>query len=161
MASGKSTVALAVANMAGVPVLSFGGLVRQEAGRRGIAPERRNLQDLGQRLFSDLGPRGMCEALLGQSADPYVIEGVRHLAVYEALVDLLPGVFLVYLTAPAEHLDARWSSRGDGGERPSATSHLVESELAQLQAAAAVSIDTSQVSSPSAARALFELARDL
>lgn len=105
-ASGKTTVARALATRTGARRVSFGDLVRAEASRRGGIPDRDALQRLGQELLDDLGPEAFCRTALrspGATLDdrPVIWDGVRHLRVLAALRSLYDApVRLVYLEPP-------------------------------------------------------------
>ncbi|MER7609742.1 AAA family ATPase [Nocardioides sp. NPDC127503] len=159
MAVGKSTVAGKVAMSNDSVLLSFGDLVRAEAQQRDLSRDRATLQELGQELHTRWGPRGLSEALLQERRADVVIEGVRHLDVLEALHALMPDLVVVFLTAPPDVLDERWTARGATGARTAATIHGVESELDLLRNHASVIIDTAQISSDAAAQMITVAAR--
>ncbi|MFL6098559.1 MAG: AAA family ATPase [Actinomycetales bacterium] len=147
MGSGKSTLARELGRRSGMPVLSFGGLVRAEASRRGLGDDRPTLQDLGAALVASLGPEEFVDMLLrGVDHGPVVVDGVRHVAINQALRRSRPDALLIYVTAGEAELDSRWRRRGDAGLRPSAAEHVVESELLQLREVAGISLDSGQLS---------------
>lgn len=107
-ASGKTTVARAVAKRTGGRRVGFGDLIRAEAAGRGDALDRGALQRIGQRLLEELGPEAFCLAALrcaGATLEDrrVVWDGLRHVRVHAALCSLydLP-VRLVYLQPPTE-----------------------------------------------------------
>lgn len=105
-ASGKTTVALAVATRTGARRVGFGDFVRSEASSRGRTPGRDTLQRLGQQLLEDLGPEPFCRAALRCAQAtlkdrPVIWDGVRHLGILTALRSLYDApVRLIYLEPP-------------------------------------------------------------
>ncbi|TDX04021.1 AAA family ATPase [Kribbella sp. VKM Ac-2566] len=160
MAAGKTTIGRIVAAETDCLMLSFGSLVRQEAQRRGLPDDRVTLQGLGQTLLETLGARGMSEALVASHRTNVIIEGVRHVEVLDALLEMLDRPLFVYLTAPTAVLDSRWNDRGATLQRDDATDHVIESEQAGLQARAAITIDTSQMPASTASRIIAAAAAD-
>jgi dephospho-CoA kinase len=100
--SGKTTIAKAVAADAGLRWGSFGDYVRSRAREQGLSTERESLQSLGQSLV-DQGPRDFCQATLDWLGwtPPHglVLEGLRHVSVYEALRAIVRPihVFLIFV----------------------------------------------------------------
>lgn len=118
--AGKTTLATALAAELGWPAASFSSYVRAEAGRRGIAEERRPLQDLGASMIETMGPRafvaGMLDAArLTIAADaPLLVEGVRHLVVLEALREIAAPIpaDLVFLDVSDAERNRRLAAEG-------------------------------------------------
>ena len=88
IASGKTTIGVALANSLGVPFGSFGKIIRMIARSKGLPESRATLQRLGQELVNR-DPTHLCSDVLtaagwrpGMSA---VIEGLRHPSVLAAL----------------------------------------------------------------------------
>lgn len=96
IASGKTTLATAVAERRGLKVATFGGFVRQTASSRGIPEERDALQALGEKLIAEMTFDGFCRAVLaaagwttGSSA---VVDGIRHVGAFESIKKLVSPV---------------------------------------------------------------------
>lgn len=115
--AGKSSVAVALAADLGWHFASFGSFVRKIATNRGIEHTRDSLQVIGEELEAN-DPGGFCRGVLddagwypGESA---VVEGVRHVRIWETLKDMVAPqpIFLVYLEAPEELRRARLQERG-------------------------------------------------
>lgn len=144
--AGKTTVALELQNLAGLPRVAFGDYVRKVAAERGISSDRKALQDLGLELLQQ--PQAFCEAVLAQAGDwkklqLLIIEGVRHVAILEILKELYfpDRIFLAYLDAPKELL---FSRRTALGEAPDLDRHTVESDIEKLRLKADIVIDTTR-----------------
>jgi chloramphenicol 3-O-phosphotransferase len=118
--SGKSSVAAAIADDSGLPVLSFGAYVKNLASPD---PSREELQELGARLLDELGAEGFVAALLAahdlSSADSVIWEGVRHHAVLEALRRLYAPtpVRFFFLSPPEDQRIARASADAGNPKR--------------------------------------------
>ena len=116
--SGKTSIAVALAHKLGCPRVGFGDYVRLEATKRGMDPGSREvLQELGESLLrQDL--EGFCEAVLGQANrapdGSLIVDGVRHVAVLDALDRLLrpSPVRLIYLAASDEARQLRLAAAG-------------------------------------------------
>lgn len=88
IASGKSTLAEAIASATGWPVASFGVYVRSVAARRGLGTDRATLQAVGSELVRGGEERFVAEVLRAagwRPGQPAVLEGVRHLSVLNAV----------------------------------------------------------------------------
>lgn len=153
--SGKTSVAVALADRLGWQRVGFGDYVRSEATRRGLNPGSREvLQELGEELLRrDLD--GFCRAVLAQADRApdhgLVIDGVRHVAVFDALHRLLHPVpvRLVYLAASdkARQLRLEAAGRWDGSVMAKAEGHSTETDL--------------KVALPGRADAVIDAERDL
>jgi dephospho-CoA kinase len=131
--TGKSTVARELSSLLGWPEASFGDYVRARASERGLDTERGVLQELGQQLIEERGFDGFVEDVLADAginpaAQPFVIEGVRHVAVLEALQRAAGAeVALVYLEASDEARAERLRAR-EGAHAPVETWEQHETE---------------------------------
>lgn len=115
--SGKSELSKALAEHYGVPLVSFGDAVRQEASRRGLAETRTALQDLGDQLIS-AGWDQFCRIVFDQIEDEaggsVVVDGVRHLGAIEVLrTRAIPSrLYVVFVVTPETRRQARLIDRG-------------------------------------------------
>jgi dephospho-CoA kinase len=119
IATGKSTLAQALADRWSCPRASFGALVVHEAMARAAPTDRDALQALGSTLIDELGWPEFCRrtmALAGAdwSTAPLVIDGVRHRAALETLVanHAARSVLLVYVTCDPVTRQQRQIDRG-------------------------------------------------
>jgi cytidylate kinase len=91
--SGKSSLADELATRLAIPLVSFGGYVREQARTRGIPLSRSNLQELGVQLIAELGWRSfvvrVLETVGDDSAQSMIVEGIRHRAALVTLTDLV------------------------------------------------------------------------
>jgi cytidylate kinase len=133
--SGKSTVSSAVADALGWSRAGFGDYVRAEVQRMGGDPTSREaLQNLGQKLVENNATK-FCRAVLQfggfSPGDNFVIDGVRHLTIYDALVGLAPPstAKLLFLRAGELNRSLRVKVRADSADFARAETHRVESEL--------------------------------
>lgn len=100
--AGKTTVSTFVAERLSAPWVSFGGYLRRLAQEKGREVTRETLQDLGDELVrTDV--RAFCLNVLKQQpwrpGVPLVIDGVRHLEVFNALGEILAPAaeYLIYI----------------------------------------------------------------
>lgn len=87
IASGKTTVTKAIAQNYSLQVLSFGGVLREYCLRNSIIPSRSNLQNLGQKLITQLGQRGFMHWTMENASsiswkNGIILDGFRHKDVY-------------------------------------------------------------------------------
>lgn len=133
--SGKSSVSTAVAQTLGWRRTGFGDFLRDEIIRLGGDPNDRNaLQDLGQKRVDGDAP-AFCRDVLAaagfQPGDDFIIDGIRHIGIFEILETLSrpSRARLLFLGAQEATCVARIVVRGDAQDFPRASSHRVEAEL--------------------------------
>lgn len=105
--SGKSTLAQCIADHTGYLVTSFGGILRNYARESNLPLTVESLQNLGQSLISKLGYDGFMQWIICHSSgvlwnEPLVLDGVRHIAMYESLKKVFPVSVLVYCACDEE-----------------------------------------------------------
>jgi cytidylate kinase len=133
--SGKSSVSQAVASALGWRCTGFGDYLRNEIARLGGDPnDRKVLQDLGQRRVED-DSAAFCRDVLAvagfQPGDDFVVDGIRHVAIFEILAaESAPSqARLLFLGARQNIRSARVQIRPDAQDFVRASAHLVETEL--------------------------------
>jgi cytidylate kinase len=115
--AGKSSVSAAFAADLGWKFASFGAFVRKTATERGMDSSRESLQAIGAELEAN-DAATFCRAVLNDAGwnagESAVVEGIRHVRIWETLKDLVAPqpVFLVYLEAPEDLRRARLQERG-------------------------------------------------
>lgn len=145
--SGKSTLANNLAHHLGWLSVSFGQYVRSIAERRQITPTRGNLQELGESLASQGWSRFSIEVLnyFGWSRGlGVVIEGVRHIEVFEALQEIIKPMPIkwLFLEVSASELESRLASRGTGeASSEQMQHHSTEQQVASFKDTASLIID--------------------
>lgn len=90
IASGKTSIALALVKRTGWKFAAFGNYLRNEAHRRGMdAGQRETLQNLGSELIAQ-GWVNFCSSVLNEAGwrngEGLIIDGIRH---FEALANIL------------------------------------------------------------------------
>lgn len=144
IASGKTTLAEAVASALGCQRVSFGSFVREEATRRGLDA---NSRDVLQAIGEDLIARGwepFCLGVLAQAGwrphQMLVVDGIRHTQALETIRRLVWPLrtTLIYVDVAHANRDARLRVRGvDEEDQARADSHSTEAEVpSQLPAVA-------------------------
>jgi cytidylate kinase len=133
--SGKSSVSTAVAAALGWRRTGFGEYLRNEIIRSGGDPnDRKALQDLGQQRV-DADAAAFCRNVLAAAGftlgDDLVIDGIRHVAIFEKLAEVSKPseARLLFLGAPESIRNARIENRADAQDFRRASSHRVESDL--------------------------------
>jgi cytidylate kinase len=133
--SGKSSVSLALAEALGWRRTGFGDYLRSEIARLDGDPgSREALQDLGQSRVDD-DPSAFCRDVLAAGSfrpgDNFVIDGIRHLAIFEILRILSTPTHarLIFLAATEATRIARVDERSGSWNFARASGHRVESEL--------------------------------
>lgn len=151
--AGKTTLAAGLERELGWQTASFSSWIRAEARERGLAEERRPLQDLGARLIEELGWDEFCLAMLrharvGPADAPFAVEGIRHVGTLDGLRDVLAPVevVLVHLNVSDEERNRRLAAEGVDVETGAAWErHWTEQEvLNALPTAADLVIDGDQ-----------------
>lgn len=138
--SGKSTLAKMIAEKAGYPVTSFGGILRDHARASNLPLTVESLQNLGQRLINHLGYDGFLQWIISHSPNvswdgPLVLDGVRHAAMHESLKKAFPTSVLVYCVCEKELQLERIMNR-DGISRKDAErilSHPLEQFISDIE----------------------------
>ena len=107
IACGKSTVAKEITVYTGFPRISFGDILRNYSQEHDIPQTREALQDLGQKILDQHGYEGFLKWAMNNSPNTdwngsLVIDGLRHVAVYESIVELFPETILVYCSCDPE-----------------------------------------------------------
>ena len=133
--SGKSSVSSAIGLALGWRRTGFGDFLRSEITRLGGNPDSREaLQDLGQRRV-DEDPNAFCREVLTaggfKPGDNFVIDGVRHVSIFDILVAVSKPTHarLLFLGAVETTRIARVQTRDDAQDFARATTHRVEAEL--------------------------------
>lgn len=137
--AGKSTISRAVAERLGVPRVSFGDVVRDEARRRNLPATREALQNLGDAMIA-AGWDAFCERVVATAApkehDTLIVDGVRHIGALEGLAKLAVRTFTVFIDAP---WDNRLSWRNITAEElRTADAHPNEAEVDRVRSLANV-----------------------
>lgn len=133
--SGKSSVSAAVAEALGWRSTGFGDYLRKEIARLGGDPtDRKALQDLGQqRVEADSAAfcRDVLEDAGFQPGDNFIVDGIRHVAIFDILaaVSVPSEARLLFLGAPQSTRNARIQTRADAQDFERASGHQVENEL--------------------------------
>jgi dephospho-CoA kinase len=132
--SGKSSVSTAVAEALGWRRTGFGDYLRSEISRLGGDPnDREALQNLGQNRVED-DPVSFCRNVLSDGGfmpgDDFVIDGVRHVRIFEILTEVgAPSqARLLFLGALDTTRVARVEARVDARDFARASTHRVEAE---------------------------------
>jgi cytidylate kinase len=133
--SGKSSVSTAVAQALGWRRTSFGDYLREQIASRGGNPDdRKSLQNLGQALV-DADPAAFCRDVLAAGGfspgDDFIIDGIRHVSIFESLarVSQPSEAKLLFLGAGEVARTVRIKSRADAEDFARASAHRVEAEL--------------------------------
>lgn len=111
--SGKTSLAMELSKRLNWKLISFGSFVRSEANRRGINIDRVALQQLGEDLITELGPDEFVRQVLFSDKinSNMVIDGIRHVEIWQAIRSIAQQSILVYLDIPEEVRIARLQQR--------------------------------------------------
>lgn len=133
--SGKSSVSSAVATALGWRLTGFGDYLRSEITRLGDdAHDRKALQDLGHARV-DTDAKAFCKDVLTaggfRPGDDFVIDGVRHVSIFDILVTVSApsNARLLFLEACETTRTTRVEARADAQDFVRATAHRVEADL--------------------------------
>ena len=135
IASGKTTVALAVSKALNWKYASFGGFIRKTAERKNIyQPTREVLQEIGSELI-DSGWENFCWAVIHdafwEKNEGLVLDGIRHIECLITLRKILypMEVFSIYIDVNEETHNLRLSNRGISKENLT----LIEQHSTEIQ----------------------------
>jgi hypothetical protein len=166
---GKSSVSTAVADALGSPRAGFGDYLRLEIARLGGDPNSRHpLQDLGKQCVGE-DPAAFCRDVLSAggftSGDDFVMDGVRHVEIFDILLtEACPSTTrLLFLRVQDANRLTRVEVRPDRADFMGASDHPVEAELKDglpSRADAIVNADQPFESVVADCLALVELWRD-
>jgi cytidylate kinase len=146
--SGKSTVAVSIADVLDARRVGFGDAVRERVRQQHLPDRRRNWQQVGEQ-WVDADPAGLCDVVLAPvlSSARIVVDGVRH----ETVLSILRARFshrrllLVYVHAGEETLRHRLAADGlDSAAVDDVLYHSTEYDLPGMRAAADVVVDGEQ-----------------
>jgi cytidylate kinase len=133
--SGKSAVSTLVSDALGWRRTGFGEYLRGEISRGGGDPDdRKALQDLGQARV-DADAVAFCRDVLATAGfnpgDNFVIDGIRHVTIFETLkqVTAPSQSKLLFLGASEMTRSDRIQARADAADFTRAVEHRVESDL--------------------------------
>jgi dephospho-CoA kinase len=152
IASGKSTLSIAVASALGWQRVSFGDYVRTVAQNHGLGDSREVLQAVGASLIN-LGREQFCKAILAQSnwkpGQPLIVDGIRHAEIVPTMRQIVaPWDFrLVYLVVNESIREARLLERGltDRQQWQQLEAHSTESHVQTvLPEMADLTVDSTQ-----------------
>ena len=150
IASGKSAVSRGVAAKLHAPWVGFGDAVRSEATKRGIAPTRKALQDLGDELITR-GWDAFCEIVVMQATwtgeGLLVVDGVRHIGAIDTLQRrAAPSrAVVVFVEASRARSLERLTERGIGAvEVAVADAHSNEAEVDAVRERADVYVQNNE-----------------
>jgi hypothetical protein len=140
--SGKTSLAVVVAERLNCPRASFGDYVRSVANERGLdSSQREVLQEVGDDLIA-AGWDAFCAAVLnsaGYSSGPVVVDGIRHADAAQTMQKLVaPTVWkLVAVESEDATRRSRLAARGvDDAGTTQADAHPNEGEVASVMASA-------------------------
>ena len=153
---GDKEIAARVAEQTNMPCLSFGEWLKQHAIQMGEQPDRPILQQLGQSLLDRDGAMSFCMSVLAKLApaellgwaiahQSFVLEGVRHKAVLEAIQFLVGHgrLKLVATERPANERSALLREEESIENVDEVMSHATESEIDDVAAQANVHLQSS------------------
>jgi dephospho-CoA kinase len=99
IATGKSSIAQAVAQHTGFSIVSFGDILGRDMEKRGLLRNRKTLQIYGQSIIKQQGYRGFFQWIIEHSQHidwnmPLIVDGFRHRLVYESVSDKFSTILI-------------------------------------------------------------------
>jgi adenylosuccinate synthase len=154
--AGKTTLGRALEARYGAVYVRTQDFLRDHAEDHGVGlpPERRALQEYGDRLDRETGGAWVAEAVSARVAElerfpeQLIVDSVRRLSQIKALRAAFPRVDHIHVFAPESALEERYRSRGDSSGLAELASYAevaqneTESEVHSLAADADAAIDT-------------------
>jgi adenylate kinase family enzyme len=155
--AGKSTLARELSKELNVPIVSFGGYLREFSESKGLATDRKSLQDLGDKRISEDAIKFLYDVLasLDINKEIIIIEGIRHISVFNALKKMFKASYFIFCDVTFEERYNRYIIRE---ETKTTTieqfkiidSHKVEQEIMMLKKycdAVVTKVDTFKIKS--------------
>ncbi|MBS1616810.1 MAG: AAA family ATPase [Bacteroidetes bacterium] len=126
--AGKSTFASQIQQSAHACVASFGDYLKSYATERDLPTTRQNLQDIGERMINS-SPTHFLKNVVQfscPSANNVIFEGVRHLAILQAINEIAKATKTVYLDIPEEIRLERFLKSGKSIDSAPTTAEFYE-----------------------------------
>lgn len=139
--SGKSTLAKELTEKLQIPIVSFGGYLKEFSIENGLSTDRESLQTLGNKRISDDAILFINDVLFGHhNTNIIIIEGIRHHSVLKSLNKIYNQSYFIFLDVPFTERYKRYTN----GYNPSTKNitiaefdeidnHEVESEINNLK----------------------------
>lgn len=113
--SGKSTLCRSLCEHFDALHVSYGSYIRSIAAARSLSDDLQTLQRLGLELYETLGAKLLTAKTLVFAGDDgsrnLVVDGIRHVDIWEACKELRPKGLFVYVDASDKELQARLTHR--------------------------------------------------
>jgi len=131
--SGKGIVAMAARDI-GIPVVTMGDVVREEATRRGLAHTPRNLNIIAEKLREEEGPAAVALRIAGKmrriKEEAIIVDGVRSLAEMKVFRGMGRTVIIAVHASPRTRFK-RLLERGRPGD-PRSWEEFEERDMVEL-----------------------------
>lgn len=102
--AGKSTLARELSRELNVPIVSFGAYLRNYSELNTLPTDRNSLQDLGDKRISEDAMKFLKDVLSSSDlkTEIIIIEGIRHITVFNALKSMFKVSYFIYCDIPFE-----------------------------------------------------------
>lgn len=99
--SGKSYAAGLLSKKFGYPVASFGGYLKHYCQRNNLSTDRITLQEIGEKFVVERPKEFLIDVLnyFKSNSDSIIIEGVRHIRIFEEINNLTTGLISIFIEA--------------------------------------------------------------
>lgn len=154
LSSGKTTLARNISEKYSFPIISFGAYLQKYSKERGLPVTRQDLQDLGQSFIDSDSTKFLQEVLLTSSGKDQricIIEGIRHVAIFESIRELFDNSFFIFCDCPKSLRITRYLNRvkesdlkKDVESFNTADEHPVECEIDVLKVTCDFVVDTTE-----------------
>lgn len=151
--SGKSTVASKLKNYYNTPIVSFGSYLFEYSKNNNLLVDRTSLQNLGNKFIQEDSNLFLNKVLDSQSFDPnkIIIEGIRHISIYNELRKMSQTAFFAFIDAPIEIRYQRYLKRQKESDKQISFNefeemdkHIVESETDLLKDKCDIILDSEE-----------------
>ncbi len=151
ISSGKSFAANLIKNEFHLPIASFGDYLKYYCEQNNLPTDRNTLQYIGESFVKD-NPEKFLRDVISHfigSADKIILDGVRHIAIIEAVNHLTDNCLLVFVEADLETRYKKYFERNKDSDSVKtieqfriADSHPVEMEIESLKQFCNISVDS-------------------
>ncbi|MCW3094143.1 MAG: hypothetical protein JWP81_5212 [Ferruginibacter sp.] len=111
--SGKTYTANLISKKTDFPVASFGGYLKHYSTNNNLPIDRKSLQDMGEK-FVQTSPQQFLKDVINYYAgnsDSVIIEGVRHISIFELINVLADKKIAIYVEADLQTRYNRYCNR--------------------------------------------------
>jgi cytidylate kinase len=170
ISSGKSTISELLSNRLNIPVVSFGKYLKHYCINNDIKPDRKNLQDIGERFIITDISKFLNDTInfAAPNCDSLIFEGVRHSRMLELIKSKSVKTKSFFLEMPKNQRLENFKKREkeidikkDSGYFENLNKHKVEQEISNVKELCEYIISSGQTAEITSNTIYSKLKKDL